>query len=228
MAKKQNTQEPKPGKNGSKHRLILYRFTTQRFRPAGILLILMGILAFLPSFVSQLQFPNAILNPRQLAIFGGASIILGLVLYVGSVLAERRAYVQCLPDYLLVNTMFSRVFVAYQRINSVQPVKVAHMFDITNIKKDNERKLIKPLAGEAALEVSLAGYPLPEKKLRKMFTRFMFSSRGDGFVFIVPKPSALSFEIGTFSQRSASKGMEEQQRYLDPIERLKYQNNKTY
>ncbi|SRR5258706_10160425 len=222
MATKQNA------KAGSKHRLILYRFTTNRYRAPGVLLILMGLLAFLPSFISQLRFPNAVLNSQQLAILGSASIALGLVLYLGSVLAERRAYVQCLPSYLLVNTMFQRVYVAYQRINSVQPVQVGRMFDITNIKNDREKKLIKPLSGEAALEVALSGFPLPEKKLHKMFSRFMFSTRGDGFVFIVPKPSVLGIEIGTFSQQASNKKTEEQQRYLDPIERLKYQNNKTY
>src|SRR5690349_10019170 len=112
MAKKQSI------KPGSKHRLILYRFTAARYRPPGVLLIMMGLLAFLPTILPPLRFNSAILTYQQLAILGAASIALGLVLFIGAVLAERRAYVQCLPDYLLINTMFNRVFLSYKRINT--------------------------------------------------------------------------------------------------------------
>jgi hypothetical protein len=215
-------------KAGSKHKLILYRFTTARFRPPGVLLILMGILAQLPSVVPQLRFGSAILNYQQLSLLGIVSIALGLFLYMGAVLAGRLAYVQCQPDLLLINTIFHRVYVSYKRINTVQPVQVGRMFDVASMKKARDKNLIKPLGGETALEVVLKEYPLPEKKLRKMFNRFMFSTRGDGFVLMVPKPSALSFEIETFSQKAVDKGNEDEQRYLDPIERLKYQDNKTF
>lgn len=212
----------------AKHHLIVYRFIARRYRPAGILLILMGILAILPAFVEPLRRLVGIITPEQLAIIGGAAIVIGLGLFIGSILGERQAYVQCLPEFLLVNTMFNRVFVSYQRINSTQPVQVARVFDIKTIKKGRDKQQIKPLLGETALEVALQEFPVPEKKLRKRFSQFLFSNREKGFVFIVPKPTALSLDINTYTQNALDTRDEDQQRYLDPIERLKYQNTKTY
>jgi hypothetical protein len=212
----------------AKHHLIVYRFIARRYRPAGILLILMGILALLPTFVDMLKPYVTLIKPEQLAVIGIASLVLGFGLFIGSILGERQAYVQCLPQYLLVNTMFNRVFVSYQRINSTQPVQVARVFDIKTIKKGREKDQIKSLLGETALEVSLQEFPIPEKKLYKRFSRFLFSNRDKGFIFIVPKPTALSLEINTYMQSAMDTRNEDQQRYLDPIERLKYQNTKTY
>jgi len=228
---------------GAKHRLILYRFMAQRYGPAAVLFLAMGILALLPNFIPQLQF-DAIrlasltipLNYSQIAVIGVVSISLCLCLLLVSFLMNRQAFVQCRPDYLVISTLGHRVFVAYQRINSIQPVQVGRIFDIRADKKSagnnamssRERQLIKPLVGDQAVEVELSDYPIPEKTLRKRFTRFLFSPRDQGFIFIVPKPQALSIELASFMQRAKDHSDEDQQRYLDPIERLKYQNNKTF
>src|SRR4051812_37397631 len=124
--------------SAAKHHLIVYRFIARRYRPAGMLLILMGILAILPAFVEPLRRLVGVITPEQLAIIGTAALVLGLGLFIGSILGERQAYVQCLPQFLLINTMFNRVFVSYQRINSTQPVQVARVFDIKTIKKGRE------------------------------------------------------------------------------------------
>lgn len=219
-----------------KHPLIIYRFMTRRYRPAGILLVVVGVIALLPTLIPQLRFQSAVLNYSQLGIIAIAAVILGLVIFVVAVLAERQAYVQCLPEYLVIHTLLHRVFVAYQRVNSVQPVQIGRMFDIKADKKtagknamtSRDKELIKPLLGEGAIEVEMSSWPMPEKKLRKTFNRFMFSTREQGFVFIVPKPQTLSIELTTYMQQALDKRDSDQQRYLDPIERLKYQNNKTF
>jgi len=223
-------------KPGMKHPLIVYRFMFRRYRPAGVLLFVVGIIALLPSIIPQLRFQSAVLNYSQLAIIGVAGIILGLAIFLVAVMGERQAYVQCRPDYLVVHTLLHRVFVAYQRVNSVQPVQIGRIFDIKADKKtakgnalsNREKELIKPLIGDSAVEVELSSWPLPDKKMRKNFSRFLFSTREEGFIFIVPKPSTLSIELTTYMQRALDTRDADQQRYLDPIERLKYQNNKTY
>ncbi|SRR5258707_786711 len=233
----------KSQKSGAKHRLIVYRFMSWRYRPAALLFILIGILALLPNAVSQLQF-SAIrlgiitipLNYLQVSAIGVASISIGLCLLLVSSLMVRQAFVQCRPEYLLISTLSHRVFVAYTRINSIQPVQVGRIFDTRADKKtagknalsDREKKLVKAVLGDPALEAEVSAYPLPEKTLRKRFSRFLFSTREQGFIFIVPKPQALSIELSSYMQRARDRSDEDQQRYLDPIERLKYQNNKTF
>ena len=215
-------------KSGTRHPLIIYQFMAQRYGPPGFLLILMGLLAQAPTFVTQLRFASSILTYQQLSILGIAAVIGGLVIFLGSILGARQSYVQCLPDYFVIHTPFNRVFCAYQRINSIQPVLVGRVFPLEDLKKERERELIKKLVGETAIEINLSSYPLPEKQLRKRFSRLLFSPKNNGFVLIVPKPSQLSIELNTFNQRALDKRDEAQQRYMDPIERLKYQNNKTF
>ncbi|HLY26252.1 MAG TPA: hypothetical protein VKQ72_07925, partial [Aggregatilineales bacterium] len=199
-------------KPGAKHQLIVYRSRGARYRPVALLLILVGVVALSPTVVpavrSVLHVPNFLipLNYSQLAILGIAALVLGLVLFTISILLVRQAYVQCLPDFLLVNTLLHRVYVSYQRVNSYQPVQVGRIWDIKLDKKtggknaltDQEKQTIKPLLADTALEVELREFPFPEQKLRKTFSRFLFSTRETGFIFIIPKPPALSIELSSF------------------------------
>jgi hypothetical protein len=141
---------------------------------------------------------------------------------------QRRAYVQCLPEYLVINTASHRVVMAYQRINTIQPVQVGRVYDIKAIK-GREKLFIKPLQSENALEVQISEYPVSEKRLRRNFSRFVLNPRNKGFIFIVKYPQQLGLELSTFQDHSRSRRSEEQSRYLDPIERLQYQNpSKTF
>jgi hypothetical protein len=220
MAKKQNSSEGGPG---AKHPLLVYRFIAGRYRPAGVLLFAMGLLALLPWLIPALRFSNAILNYIQLATVGMGALIAGAGLWILTIFMERRAYVQCRPEYLVIRTAFHTVAVAYQRFNSIQPVQVGRVFNIKEIK-GRERNFIKPLAAETAVEAMVADFPVPEKRLRRHFSRFLLSPRDKAFLFIVPRSQQLSIELNTFIQRARDTRAADQQRYLDPIERLKYQN----
>jgi|GEM_PF-1040546 hypothetical protein len=224
MAKKQPDPSQDPG---AKHPLLVYRFIARRYRPAGVLLFIMGLIALLPWLVPALRFSNSFLNYTQLAYVGVAALVAGAGLWILSLFMERRAYVQCHPQYLVIRTAAHSVAVAYQRFNAVQPVQVARMWNMKEIK-GRERHFIKPLAGETALEAEVNEFPVPEKRLYRNFSRFLFSPREKGFIFIVPNPSALSIEISTYTQNALDQRDAEQQRYLDPIERLKYQDGKLF
>jgi hypothetical protein len=231
MAKTQSQTDQ--SKSGVKYPLLVYKYGTRRFRPAGLLFILTGLALQIPRILPQFRFDrvpllNLALNYEQLGIIGFASIGIGFFLYVGSIIAERQAYVQCLPDFLLINTMFHRVYTSYARINAVQPVQVGKSFDIKNVKGTVKKESIKKLVAEPAVEVKLTEFPVDEKVLRRRFSQFLFSTRETGYILVVPKPTALSLELNTYTQRSLDKRDADQQRYLDPIERLKYQNQSQY
>jgi hypothetical protein len=223
MAKKQS--DPKPGQ---KYPLLVYRFEARRYRPAGVLLFVVGLIALLPWLVPMLRFQDAILDYQQLAYVGLGALIVGLLILILTMRIERRAYVQCLPQYLLIRAPFHTVAVAYPRFNSIQPIQVGKVFDAKSVK-GRQRHFIKPLTAETAIEAEVSEFPVPEKRLRRHFSPFLLSPREKGFVFIVQKPQQLSLEINTNMQRSMDQRGEDQQRYLDPIERLKYQQpNKLY
>jgi len=218
-------------KRGAKHPLIVYRFIANRYRPSAFILLLAGLATLLPTLIpgvsEQLGLDKSILTPTRLGLLGCALLFAGTGIWLLTFFIQHRAYIQCKPDYLLIHLAFRRVAVAYQRINSLQPVQVARNWDLKSIKS-SEKALIKPLAAETAVEVELTSYPMDEKKLHKLLGWFLLSTRTAGFVFIVPKPTALSVEINSYIQEATDKRQEDQQRYLDPIERLKYQNTRTF
>ncbi len=227
MAKKQKDQissEQTGTRPGTKHPLLVYRFIAGRYRPAGVLLFVIGLLALLPWLIPQLRFTNSILNYNQLAILGMGAMIAGAGLWILTIFMQRRAYVQCRPEYLVIRTAFHTVAVAYQRFNTIQPVQVGRVYNIKEIK-GRERTFIKPLAGDSALEAIVSDFPVSEKRLRRHFSRFVLSPREKAFLFIVPRPQQLSIELNSFIQRARDTRAEDQLRYLDPIERLKYQKS---
>ncbi len=225
MAKKQAVDSAKPG---TRHPLLVYRFIARRYRPAGVLLFVMGLFALLPWLIPALRFKNAVVGYTTLAYIGLGSLILGAIVWIVSLRIERRAYVQCNPQYLVIRAPFHSVAVAYQRFNSIQPVQVGRVFEVKSIK-GRERHFIKPLSAETAVEAEVSDFPVPEKRLRRNLSRFVLSPREKGFIFIVPRPQQLSIELNTYMQRAMDQRGTDQQRYLDPIERLKYQDaNKLY
>ena len=219
MSKKEEKSERK---KGIKHPLLVYRFIAHRYRPAGVLLFLMGLLALLPTAIPALRYKTSFISYTQLASVGIAALVAGAGIWILSIFIERRAYVQCYPDYLVINTSARRVAVAYQRFVSIQPVQVNQVFPLEEIK-GRDRDYIRHLRAETALEIEISDFPIPEKKLRRSINCFVFSPREKGFIFIVPNETRLNLEIGTFSQHALDRRDESQQRYQDPIERLRYQ-----
>lgn len=216
-----------PSEYGKKHRLLVYRFIARRYRPAGYLLFVIGILAQLPQFISELRPRDWFITYQQLSLVGLIALMVGLILIVASILEERRAWVQCQPDYLLINTGAGRVAVSYARFITVKSVRVADIFKWKDYK-GRQRDFIKPLAGEGAVELVVNDFPLPEGTIRKRLSQFLITTRDKGFIFIVPRPSDLSFEINTFVERARQAAAEaSKERYHDPLERAQRQHRAT-
>src|SRR5258708_48589 len=93
-----------PIKLGKKHPLLVYRFIGGRLRLWGVVLFLAGLIAKMPYFIPLLRFRNAILGYELLARLGLLAMIVGAVLWITSIYRVRRAYVQCFPDYVMINT----------------------------------------------------------------------------------------------------------------------------
>jgi hypothetical protein len=184
-------------------------------------MFLVGLIAQLPVLVSELRPRHTFITYEQLSLIGLLALAIGLVFLIASWLEVRRAFIQCRPEYLLINTASGRVAVAYQRFNTLKSVKVADIFRPNEIK-GRERTYIKPLVGAVAVEALVSDFPIPEKRLKRRLSRFLLSTRDKGFIFIVPRPSDLSFEINSFTDRARSTPAESEQ-YLDPIERMRRQ-----
>ncbi len=204
---------------GHKYPLLVYRFIARRYRPSGVLLFVVGLILQIPRFLPVLKLPTT-LPPETLSLIGLAALASGAGLWILSLYMVWQSYVQCKPDYLVIHAPFNRVVMSYSRIISSQSVRVSRIFEPEKLKA-RDRQIIKPLLPETAIEVELQDWPVPESQLRRYFSKFLFSTRQTGFIFIVPAPANLNNEINSFTQRALDRRDAFQQRYLDPIERMR-------
>lgn len=212
---------------GKKHPLIIYRLLGRRYRPAGVLLFVVGLMAQIPRFFPGLLQTGSFITTEQLSLVGIFALLIGLLLIVTSVWEERRAFVQCQPDYLLIHTASSRVAVSYQRFNSVKSVKIGDIYRWREYK-GRDQQLTKPLAGDTAVELVVKDFPLPDRVLRVRLSKFLISTRDKGFIFIVPRPTELSVDLNTYRDRFYEALKEaEGSRYTDPIDRMRRQESRT-
>ncbi len=179
------------------HPLLVYQMLGQRYRPPGVLLILMGLFLFLPSFITELE--NETVEPAVLARLGGVIVLVGLAFVLFATLAIRRAYVACTPDLLIIRTPFYRTIVSYRRIGQILSVQVWQLFPRESLKGMGG-PLVTPLLGMAAIEVHMRAWPVSKRWLKLFLSPYMFSPRADAWVFIVPNYSVLMRQIEHYRQ----------------------------
>jgi hypothetical protein len=218
MARRQN-KAVRSSQEATRHPLLIYYNLSKRYRPLGILFIFLGILSLLPSFISELETDFA--DPDDLAIVGGVLLLVGIAFWLFSILAKRRAYVQCNPDLIVVRTPFNRTLISYRRVKLVQPVQVSQFFPRDSLKGMG-KPLMKPLLPMTAVEMQMKSWPGSKRRLERFFSKYMFSPRSEAWLFIVPNYSALIRQIDAAIQRKAETDRGTATGYEDPIARLKY------
>jgi len=216
MARQEESVDP--ARDTQLHPLLVYHNLGRRYRPPALLLIVMGLFALLPSFIEELE--NDSVSPDALALVGLVLILAGAGLWLFSILASERSYVEVRPDVLMVRGPFRRTMISYHRIKLVQPVQVSQLYPRKDLKGMG-RPLVRPLLAMTAVEVQMRSWPEPKERLVRRYGRYLFSPRADAWLFIVPAYAALIRQVDAAVQRKA-----ERERggtaYEDPIARLKY------
>ncbi len=221
----QQSENPPAGK---KYPLLVPRVLARRYRPVGVLLIVIGIMAQLPRLVPQLRAESALLDFETLSYVGIVALVAGAGLFIVSLLESRLAYVQCLPDYLLINTSSGRVACTYRRINTFKTAPVEVFFP-TKGAKGRQKYILNALAKERvagkyairALEMLVDEYPLPPKTIQRRVGKMMISPRDQAFLFIVRDAGGLEQEITSYMDlaRQKLKG-DDPNAFKDPFARI--------
>lgn len=201
-----------------RHPLLVYYNLGRRYRPPALLLMILGLFAFLPGFIEELD--TGVAEPETLAVVGLVLILVGVALWLFTVLATHYSYVEARPDVLVVRGPFHQTVVSYQRVRVVQPVQVSQLFPRKELKGMG-RPLVRPLLAMTAAEVQMRSWPEPKERLMRRYGRYLFSPRAEGWLFIVPAYSALIRQIDAAIQRKGERDRGATA-YEDPIERLKY------
>lgn len=207
---------------GVRHILLVYHNLGKRYRSPGILLFIMGLLLFLPSFISDLK--SDAVESEALAGVGAVLVLVGLAFWLFSILAMRHSYVQVNRDLLVIRAPFYRTLVSYRRISHVKSVRVSDLFPSSTLKGMG-KPLMKPLLGMTAIEMVVRSWPAPKGRLRRFFSAYMFSPRDEAWIFIVPNYSRLMNQIDAAVQGKAGERRGQRTQYEDPFERMKYYDN---
>ncbi|MBN1201503.1 MAG: hypothetical protein JXJ20_06570 [Anaerolineae bacterium] len=216
---RQREDKARRNQQATRHPLLIYYNMGKRYRAPGMLLMVMGLLLFLPSFISELE--SNIAEPAALARLGAVVLLVGLAFWLFSTLAIRRSYVQCNPDLFVIRTPFYRVLVSYRRIRQYQPVQVGQVFSRKELKGMG-KPLIRPLLGMTAVEMQMKSWPAPKQRLRRFLGNYMLAPQGEAWLFIVPDYSVLIRQLDAAIQQKLHEEKGGAVGYEDPIERLKY------
>jgi hypothetical protein len=220
--KKQQADQPpseETALGSTQHMLLVYKNLGRRYRPPGVLLMVMGLFAFAPTFIGDLQ--NDLFEPAALAGVGAVLVLAGLGFWLFSALAMRRSYVQCQRDLLVIRSPFYRTLLSYRRISAVRVLPISKLIDQDKLKGLG-KALVGPLVGGMAIVVYVNSWPTPKRWLKRFHSPYLFTREGEGWVFIVPNYSTLMREIEEFQQRKQDEIRGLQEKYEDPIDRLKY------
>lgn len=219
MAKRNKKLQTDQLQVGAQHQLLIYKNLGRRYRPPGCLLIVMGLFAFVPAFIGDLQ--NDVFEPAALAGVGGVVVLAGLGFWLFSVVAKRRAFVRCTPDLLEIRSPFYRTLLSYRRIKGVRVLPISKLFEKKKLKGMG-KSLVGPLLGGMAVVVYVKSWPVSKRRLKRFHSPYLFTREGEGLVFIVPNYSVLMREIEEFMNRKLDAVRGKEERYEDPIDRLKY------
>jgi hypothetical protein len=202
----------------TRHPLLVYYNLSRRYRPIAILFVLLGLILLLPSVFGGLN--RDVIAPELLGVIGIVVLLVGLAFWLFSVLVKRRSYVECTPEILVIRTPFYRVLVSYRRVKQAQPVQVSQIIPRESLKGMG-KPLVKPLLGMTAVEIHVKSWPAPKRRLQRFLGPYLFSSRSEAWLFIVPNYGLLIRQLDQAlgDRIAASRGAASS--YQDPIARLR-------
>ena len=144
---------------------------------------------------------TGLLPERMMTSVPARTPLLGLAAAVAFLLwlfirrLPRAAYVQCRPEYLLLQLGFLRLIVSYSRVRTTRSVLHGQIHTIASQPR-SRRALAKTLAGRQCVAVELTSYPMAFFLLRAMTHPFLFLGEQPGFLFAVEDWMGLDREVG--------------------------------
>ena len=163
--------------------LLLYREWMRPFAFPAFLIALILIALWAAVGTGWLPVNGGISRSTQDLLLGIAALVaLGLWLIVA--LLPRSAFVQCLPDFLLLRVGFLRLIVSYSRVRTSRTVQHGQIHSPSN-QSPFRRALAKRLALLQCVEIDLSSYPMAFFLLRALTHPFLFTGKEPGFLFAV-------------------------------------------
>jgi hypothetical protein len=173
--------------------LILYH---EWIRPLSlpilaIAVVLAAVWAFLLSGLLPEHMGDA--AAAQSPLLGLAALI-AFLLWLFVLRLPHAAYVQCRPEYLLLQLGFLRLIVSYSRVRTTRSVLHRQVHPPQGQPR-SLRKLAARMAGRQCVAVELTSYPMAFFLLRALSHPFLFLGDQPGFLFAVEDWMGLGREV---------------------------------
>lgn len=126
-------------------------------------------------------------------------VIFSVLLYMLNVVISRISYVQARPENLYIRAGLVPQVVSYTRIRQLRPVQVGKQYPKSSLKGP-EFDLLEPYMGQTAVAMDLKAFPMEEKMLRRLWSKFLFTTDQKGLLFIVEDYQLLKHEIDAHNQ----------------------------
>ena len=171
----------------TKHRLLVYDRLSKRWRGAPLFTALMGVLLYA---LVQYGFAPDLLEfqPLILLLIIVDAMLFVLLLYVGG------SYVEARPTAIYIRAGFVGMNISYRRITSIFPISLEQHYPPDRLKRW-ERVLVEPLLKISSTAVELRGFPMDERWLRRLWSKFLFTTKQKGIVLTVRNPLLLNQQL---------------------------------
>jgi hypothetical protein len=163
--------------------LLLYREWMHPFMLPAFCIALLLILLWTAARTGWLPAAMGISRSMQGLLLGIAALI-GLGLWLIVTLLPRAAFVQCLPDYLLLRVGFLQLIVSYSRVRTSRSVQHSQIHSPASEPR-LRRSLAKRMALKQCVAIDLTSYPMAFFLLRTLTHPFLFLGKEPGFLFAV-------------------------------------------
>lgn len=179
---------------GKRYPLVLYRRWLAMFRwPCLWIAVGLGLLW---SPLTSRALP-VVAPPRDLWALAGA--LLAGTGFLAMALSAPLAFVQCLPDRLLLQTPIFRLAISYGRIRALRVVDFNFMHPPSRLGW-SQRRYLAPCFGRTALAVDLIGWPLDRRALQLFLNQFYFCTDDVGFLLLLHEWMEFGRELEDFRE----------------------------
>ncbi|MBN2083695.1 MAG: hypothetical protein JW748_00625 [Anaerolineales bacterium] len=187
-----------------RHPLLLQREWMRPIPPVILSIAVVLILFWIAGLAGVFPDTLGVSGPARSPLIGLAAGIAFLAWVIARNL-PRLAYVQCLPDYLLLRLGLLKLIISYSRLRTSRSVQHGQIHSPKS-QPASRRALAVRMALKQCVAVELTSYPIAFFLLRALTHPFLFLGEEPGFLFAVEDWMGLGREVeGRHSELLARK-----------------------
>jgi len=212
------------------HRLLVYQRIGNRMRSAPFLIGGLSLILFALGWMSTQDFMQGV-DTGLLRIIWRNNVYLIIILFVCGVIfvygmaIGALSYVEARARSLHIQAGLMAINISYRRIKQIRLSQVGVQYPADTLR-GSDADLLDPLLGLPCTVVDLRSWPWPGFDwLKRLWSRFMFSSSGTALMLVVTDAMVLNQQID--GRVAVLQAQSKQSQYLDPLERAVQQQKKS-